>query len=124
MDKRIDNHVEPIRITDKENDTVYTLDFSRESVTFMARQGFKVNEDIVELAADKVPDFFYYSFRKNHMNVARNKTDALLKKMGGLSPKVIARLVELYNQALMSNSIIQTDEELEKNSNVTVEIPD
>ena len=50
------------------------------------------------------------------------KYDKLYEKMGGLSPKVIKRLMELYQQALMSNGIVQDDEELEANPHVTVEL--
>ena len=42
--------------------------------------------------------------------------------MGGLTPKVIERLALLYNQALMSNNIVQDDEDLAKNSKVTIEM--
>lgn len=114
--------VEPIRITDNETGEQYELDFSRDSVRFMASQGFKVGENIVDFIATAGPDLWFYSFRMHHKNVARNKTDALYNKMGGLTPKIIERLALLYNQALMSNNIVQDDEELEKNSRVTVEL--
>ena len=114
--------VEPIRLTDNETGETYELDFSRDSVRFMAHQGFKVGENIMDYIATAGPDFWFYAFRKNHMKVPRNKTDALYSKMGGLTPKVIERLVELYNQALMSNNIVQDDGDLEKNPRVTVEM--
>jgi hypothetical protein len=114
--------VEPIRFTDNETGEQYELDFSRDSVRFMAERGFKVGDNIVDYIAKDGPELWFYAFRKNHKNVGRNKTDALYTKMGGLTPKVIERLALLYNQALMSNNIVQDDEELEKNSRVTVEL--
>jgi hypothetical protein len=114
--------VEPIRITDNDTGKTYELDFSRESVKYMARQGFKVGEDIVNLVAVQGPEFFWYAFRKNHKEFSRGQAEALYEKMGGLSPKLIERLAALYNQALMSNNILQDDEDLEKNARVTVEL--
>ena len=114
--------VEPLRITDNDTGKTYELDFSRESVKFMARQGFKVSEDLISLIAVQGPEFFWYAFRKNHKEFSRGQAEALYDKMGGLSPNVIERLAELYTQALTSNSFLQSDEELAKNSKVTVEL--
>ena len=120
MDETI--RIEPLRITDNDTGKTYELDFSRESVKFMARQGFKVGEDLVNLVAVQGPEFFWYAFRKNHKDFSRGQAETLYDKMGGLSPKVIERLADLYNQALMSNNFLQDDEDLEKNSRVTVEL--
>lgn len=114
--------VEPIRIIDHDTETTYELDFSRDSLKFMSARGFKVDEDIIALVPEKGEDFFFYAMRMHHKKLARDKTDALYKKMGGFSPKVVARLVELYNQALTSNNFLQEDGELEKNAHVTVEL--
>ena len=118
MDKN--EKVEPLYITDNQSGVEYTLDFSRESLKYMASQGFKVGEEIFDLIADKGPELWYYAFRMHHRRLSRSQTDELLKLVGGLSPKIIERLFLLYNQALMSNSIIQDDEDLEKNSRGTV----
>ena len=42
--------------------------------------------------------------------------------MGGLTEKIAVRLVDLYRQATMANNIIQDEEDLGKNSRVTVEL--
>ena len=42
--------------------------------------------------------------------------------MGGLTPGIIQRLMELYYQALSSNDIMQDDEDLAANPHVTVEL--
>lgn len=118
----MDERINPIRITDKETGEVYELDFNRESVRFMADRGFVVDERFVDLIAAKGEELWFYAFRAKHRRLSRSQTDALYEKMGGLSPKVIKRLVELYQQALMSNSIVQEDEELEANPHVAVEL--
>ena len=45
-----------------------------------------------------------------------------LETMGGITEKIAVRLVDLYMQATASNNVIQEDEDLEKNSRVTVEM--
>lgn len=117
MEERID----PIRITDNESGKVYELDFSRESVRFVEQQGYKIDETF-DFPNVNIPKLFYYAFRKNHRNVSLQQTTELLDKMGGLTEKVAIRLVSLYQQATMSNNVIQDEEDLGKNSRVTVEL--
>ena len=113
--------ISPIRLTDNETGNVYELDFSRESVKFMENQGFRIDETF-DFPNKNIPDLFYYAFRKNHRNVSREKVDKLRDKLGGLTPKIAERLVDLYVQATNSNNVIQDEEELAKNSRVTVEL--
>lgn len=110
----------PIRITDNDTGNVYELDFCRESVKFAEARGFKT-EDVSDFPVTKIPEFWFYAFRMHHKSLAKNQTDALLEKMGGMTPNVAARLIELYNQAATSNNI-QDDEDLAKNAKVTVEL--
>lgn len=110
----------PIRITDNDTGNVYELDFCRESVKFAEARGFKT-EDVSDYPVTKIPEFWFYAFRMHHKNVAKNQTDALLEKLGGITPQIAARLIELYNQAATSNNI-QDDEDLAKNAKVTVEL--
>jgi len=113
--------VEPIYITDNDTGKKYELDFSRESVRWVENQGFKI-EETFDFPNVNIPKLFYYAFRKNHKNVSLNKAEELLDKMGGLTEKVAVRLVDLYRQATVANNIIQDDEDLAKNSRVTVEL--
>lgn len=117
MDERID----PIRLTDNDTGKVYELDFSRESVTFVEQQGYKIDETF-DFPNVNIPKLFYFAFRKNHRNVSLQQTNALLDKMGGLTEKIAMRLVDLYRQATMANNVIQEEEDLGKNSRVTVEL--
>ena len=121
MADKSEERVQPIRFVDKDNDESYELDFNRESLQFMANQGF-VMDDLVDKIATKGEELWYCAFRAHHRRLSRAQTDKLYKKMGGLSPKVIKRLMELYQQALMSNSIVQDDEDLDANPHVAVEL--
>lgn len=114
-------HINPMRIIDKENDITYELDFSRESIIFAEARGFEP-EDVAKTPVTKIPEFWFYAFRKNHKNLARSKTDALLEKLGGLTDTMIERLLLLYNQAAMANNIFQKEEDLEKNAKMAVEL--
>ena len=113
--------IDPIRITDNEDGKVYELDFSRESVRYVENQGFKI-EETFDYPNVNIPKLFFYAFRKNHRNVPLEKVDKLREKMGGLTEKIAIRLVDLYRQATLANNVIQDEEDLEKNSRVTVEL--
>ena len=117
----IDERIDPIRITDNDTGVTYELDFSRESVKFMESQGYKI-EETFDYPNLNIPKLFYYAFRKNHRNMPLDKAQALLDKMGGLTDKIALRLVDLYRQATVANNVIQDEEDLEKNSRVTVEL--
>ena len=118
----MEERINPIRITDKDTGESDELDFNRESIRFMANNGFVVDDNFFDLIATKGEELWYYAFRANHRRLSRNQTDKLYEKMGGLTPKVIKRLMELYQQALMSNGIVQDDDELDANPHVTVEL--
>lgn len=110
----------PVRVSDNETGTAYELDFSRESVKFAENRGFKLDE-ITVYPVTRIPELFYYAFRKNHKNVARSKTDALLDGMGGVTTALLERLIQLYQQAGFTH-LINTEEDEQKNAKVTVEL--
>ena len=117
----IQDHAQPARLTDYQTGQVYELDFSRESVVFAERNKFNL-EDAIEYPVTGMSDLFYYSFRKNHRNVSREKTDKMIARWGGGVPeKLVKRLIQLYQQAQASNAI-QVDEDAEKNSGLTLEL--
>ena len=116
-----DATINPIKVTDNDTKEVYELDFNRESLHFMAERGFVIDDNFGDLIAVKGEELWYYAFRANHRKMARNQTDKLLEKLGGLTPRLIERLIELYYQALNSNNIVQDDEDLASNPRMTVE---
>lgn len=119
--KEDDPRVKPLKITDHGTNTAYTLDFSRDSIRFAEAREFKINE-VSDYPVTKIPELWYYAFRMNHKNLSRTQTDALLEELGGVTPAILERLVSLYVQAAESNNIIQTEEDMGKNSRVTVEL--
>lgn len=116
----MEERVNPLRITDNDSGVVYELDFSRESIRFAENRGFELN-DVTKFPVTKIPEFFYYAFRKNHKNVSRKQTDDLLDAMGGLTTPVVERLIQLYNQAGLAH-VLTSEEDAAKNSKVTVEL--
>lgn len=116
----IQDRVQPVRVNDNKTGMAYELDFSRESVKFAENRGFRVDE-LTVFPVTRIPELFYYAFRKNHKNVARSQTDALLDGMGGMTSVFLERLMQLYNQAALTH-LISTDEDSAKNAEVTVEL--
>lgn len=110
----------PARITDNDDGTVYELDFSRESVRFAEMRGFKL-EDVNDFPVTKFSELFYFALRKNHRSFSKEKADKLYEKLGGMTEKLLIRLIQLYQQAAVSNNL-QDEEELAKNDHVTVEL--
>ena len=116
---KTENQVNPMRLIDPDSGETFVLEFSRDSVRFADQRGFKITE-MTDFPQTNIPAFFFYAFRKNHKNVARSKTDAMLEEMGGLTATELERLVQLYNQP--NESLIITDEGGRKNSRMTVEL--
>ena len=116
----IQDRVQPVRVHDKKTGIAYELDFSRESVRAAESRGFETG-DIAKYPASKIPEFFYYAFRKNHKNVARSQTDSLLERMGGMTTSMLERLIQLYNQAALTHLLV-SEEDAAKNAEVTVEL--
>ena len=115
-----EDYIRPARINDADSGLAYELDFSRESVRFAESRGFRTS-DLSDFPTTKIPEFFYYAFRKNHKNIPRATTDKLLDAMGGMPSALLERLSQLYNQAGLLH-LLSTDEDAGKNGTVTVEL--
>lgn len=115
-----EDRVNPVRITIAKTGETYELDFSRESVRFAEMHGFEL-DSVTRFPASKIPEFFYLALRKNHRKLSRGQADEIFEEIGGLSGKVLSRLIALYNQAALTN-VIAADEDYEKNAKVTVEM--
>lgn len=118
--KNTEDRVNPIRITDNDTGAVYELDFNRDAIRFAEAREFEL-EHIKRYPHTKIPEFFFYAFRKNHKKLAKSQTDDLLEKIGGVTPEILERLILLYNQAALTH-VIATDEDGAKNESVTVEL--
>jgi hypothetical protein len=109
--------VKPIIVTDDETGMEFTLEFTRESVRFAESRGFKI-QDVSDYPMTKIPELWFYAFRANHKNVARNKTDKLLDGLGGIPDGLLERLGELYAAPFSA----LTDGQTEENPRVTVKL--
>lgn len=117
----LEDRVRPAKLIDQKTGEEYILDFSRDSVRFAEQRGFKV-DDVLAFPATKIPELFFYAFRKNHKNLAKNQTDNILtEQLRGMSAALLERLISLYNQAALTH-IVVTDEDAEKNAQMTVEL--
>lgn len=89
-------NVKPIYVTDNETGMEYTLEFTRESISFAERKGFEIG-DVAKYPMTKSYDLWFYAFRAHHKNLPRNKTDELFEACGGVSNEdLMSRLGELY----------------------------
>lgn len=116
----MDEKIPSVLATDNESGVKYELDFSRDSVRFAENRGFEL-ENVAKFPVTGISDLFYYSFRMHHPKMARANTDKLLESWGGLSERLLERLIQLYQQAQTANTI-QTNEDEEKNAAVTLEM--
>jgi hypothetical protein len=116
----VEERVNPIRITLQDSGETYELDFNRESVRFAEMHGFEL-ENVTRFPASKIPEFFYFAFRMNHKKLSRTQVDDIFDEIGGVTGKMLSRMIALYNQAALTH-VITTDEDYEKNARVTVEM--
>lgn len=119
----LNERVNPMKVTDNETGKTYILDFNRETVEFVENRGF--SWDILgDRPATLLPLIWFAAFRRYNPRISKEKTDKLLENMGGLKPKQIKRLKDLYDQCL-APLIASDDEDNEAdqgNAKVTVEL--
>lgn len=114
------DRLNPIRLTDKKGiigpaGDVYELDFSRESALFATNHGIDVGEENTSQRIAKIPDLFFFAFRKNNRKIPREKIDKLREANNGLPGEAVNHLYSLLAQALTSNVLNLDDEGDEKN---------
>lgn len=85
----------------------YTLEFTRDTVRQLERQGF-VPGDIESKPMTVIPDLFAGAFLKNHPTVKRSKIDEIYEAMNGKS-RLIRALIEMYNDTV--ETLIDEDAE-------------
>lgn len=92
------DRINPAFVRNSDSGDVYELDFTRETVRFAESRGF-VLEEVSRFPVTRIPELFFYAFRKNHKSVSRQKTDSILfDELKGLRPEHIERLIQLYTQ--------------------------
>lgn len=112
--------VQPIFIKDPETGEVkYTLEFNRKTVALAERRGF-VLDNIGTYPLTACSDLFYWSLQMHHPRVSRDFADTMFDELGGIQTEgLMKRLVELYNQAMMSTKVEDGDT---KNSRFALEM--
>lgn len=116
-----ETYVKPMKLTVNKTGETYELDFNREAIYVMDRDGFKI-DSVVDFPTTNVPKLFFYAFRMHHRKMQKAQTDAILRDhLHGLTPSMIERLILLYNQAATADNV-QEEEDFEKNAEVTVEM--
>ena len=118
---KLTEKVNPIKVKDLETNHTYVLDFNRETVEFAEARGFTWDE-VGDKPATLIPMIWFVAFRRHEPRISKAKTDKLLEDKGGLKPKELKRLRELYDQCLAPLIADDEDEEDAKNAKVTVEL--
>ena len=118
MEDKMDEkkRVEPI-VLRYEDGTVYTLEFSRETVEHAERSGFKRSE-IENHEMTQIPLLFFLAFKMHHPTMTREKANKIyFEDLGGISQPLSERLIELFNAPY--NDLFNESGET-KNPNLTV----
>lgn len=110
--------MKPIVLEYKDGEA-YTLEFSRETVAMAEDNGFR-RDDASEKLMVRVPQLFYFAFKKNHPAIPRSKTDQILfEDLGGVSEDMLGRLLELLESPY--ETLINTSGKV-KNPQLTVKM--
>lgn len=96
-------------------DVAYTLEFNRNAIRRMERNGF-VADHIQSQPATMLPELFAGAFIMHHPYLKRDKIDAIFAKMTNRM-KLIERLSEMYNEPILA----MMDEPEEATGNVSWE---
>ncbi len=113
--------VNPIKVKDLETNHTYILDFNRETVEFAEARGFSWDA-VGDRPATLIPLIWWVAFRRYDPRISRDKTDKLLEAKGGIKPKEVKRLKDLYDQCLAPLIADDDAEDDAKNAKVTVEL--
>lgn len=113
--------VKAVVIRDKKTGELqYVLDFTRDSVKWAERQGFKVQKLEEGIMISAIDDLFFYSFHAHYPDVKRAEAEDILQKnLGGMTPELLERLIQLY---LMPVTAMMATEESLKNADMTIEL--
>lgn len=89
------------QITLKNNEgKVYTLEFTRQTVKMMERQGF-TPEKVSEQPMTYLPTLFAGAFLAHHRNIKPEEIDRIYKHLPN-KHDLIGKLVEMYNEPIMT----------------------
>ena len=87
-------------INDPVTGVTYTLEYTRKSVEMMEKQGF-IADDVEKKPMTMLPALFAGAFLAHHRFVKREIIDSIYKKLTN-KDKLIEKLVEMYNEPIMT----------------------
>lgn len=87
-------------INDPVSGVTYTLEYTRKSVEMMEKQGF-IADDVEKKPMTMLPALFAGAFLAHHRFVKREIIDSIYKKLTH-KDKLIEKLVEMYNEPIMT----------------------
>ena len=87
-------------INDPATGVTYTLEYTRKSVEMMEKQGF-IADDVEKKPMTMLPALFAGAFLAHHRFVKREIIDNIYKKLTH-KDKLIEKLVEMYNEPIMT----------------------
>ena len=101
----------PITLTNSETGKTYTLEFNRRTCALAENAGISVSKLADEDRLMSVyPELFYHAFLMHHPTVKKAETDRILfDEIGGFTPELMTRLVELFAQPY--NSLVKQEGE-------------
>lgn len=118
-EKKKEQAIKPITITDKATGKVYLLEFNRDSVKFAENRGFDINRLGDGLRLSEIEELFFCAFRMHQPKLSKADTDNILyDKLGGMPDGLVERLAELY---LVPFQTLVRDEDSEKNAKMSVD---
>lgn len=97
-------------INDPMTGVTYTLEYTRKTVEMMEKQGF-IADDVEKKPMTMLPALFAGAFLAHHRFVKREVIDNIYKKLTN-KDKLIEKLVEMYNDPIMT---LLTEPEQEDN---------
>lgn len=112
--------IEPVMIYDKNGNFKYLLEFDRNTVKFAEQRGLKPQTIEGNMGMIEIEELFYCSFRKHQPKMSKADTDKVIKEIGGITPKLLIRLCQLFELPYTELLTDDENEENEKNSVLTV----
>ena len=118
--KSEEEKIEPVTIYDKNGNFKYLLEFDRNTVKFAETRGIKPQTIEGNMGMIEIEELFFCSFRKHQPKMSKADTDKVIKEIGGITPKLLVRLCQLFELPYTELLTDDDDEENEKNSTLTV----
>ena len=112
--------ITPITLTNADTGKTYTLEFNRRTCALAENAGITLPTLTEEHKIMSVyPELFYHAFLMHHPQTKKAETDRILfDDLGGFTPELMTRLVELFAQPY--NTLVKQEEDAPKNAKWSV----